>query len=69
MRLARIVLLFFHNVDAFESGLVHEYLDDSVEWPLVELLIPAVSPFFALSGVLAVPPDHRGDTASICMAD
>jgi hypothetical protein len=35
----------------------------------VELLVPAVSPVFAISNVLKVPHDDRGDTASVCIAD
>lgn len=67
--LARVVLLYFHNADTFESCFVREHLDDPVERPFVEMLIPAVSPVFALSDVLEVPHDDRGDTASICIAN
>ena len=67
--LARIVLWFSNNADAFEPGLVREHLDDPVERPFVELLVPAVSPVFAISNVLKVPHDDRGDAASVCIAD
>jgi len=52
--LARIVLGFFNNADAFEPGLVRDHLDDLIEWPFVELLVPAVSPVFAISDVRKV---------------
>ena len=67
--LARIVLGFFNNADAFEPGLVRDHLDDLIEWPFVELLVPAVSPVFAISDVRKVSHDDRGDTASVCIAD
>src|SRR5512139_3328909 len=67
--LARELLGFFYNADAFEPGLVREHLDNFIEWPFVELLVPAVSPVFAVSDVRKVPHDDRGDTASICIAD
>ena len=67
--LARVVLWFLNNANAFEPGLVREHLDDSIKWPFVEMLVPAVSPVFAVSDVLEVPHDDRGDTASVCIAD
>jgi len=67
--LARVVLGFFCNTDAFEPGLVREHLDDLIERPCVELLVPAVSPVFAVSDVRKVPHDDRGDTASVRIAD
>jgi hypothetical protein len=67
--LARIVLGFLKNADSFEPGLVGEHLDDLVERPSVELLVPAVSPVLPVSNVLKVPHDDRGDTASVCIAD
>ena len=67
--LARIFLGFFHNADAFKPGLVREHLDDLIERPCVDLLVPAVSPVLPVSDVLKVPHDDRGDTASVCIAD
>ena len=68
-RLARVVLGFLNDADAFEPGLVREHLDDLIERPFVELLVPAVSPVLAVSDVRKVPHDDRGDTASVCIAD
>ena len=67
--LARVVLGFLDNADAFKPGLVREHPDDIIERPCVELLVPAVSPVFAVSDVRKVPHDDRGDTASVCIAD
>ena len=67
--LARVVLGFRNNADAFEPGLVRERLDDLIERPFMELLVPAVSPVFAVSDVRKVPHDDRGDAASVCIAD
>lgn len=67
--LARVVLLFFYNADAFESGFVRKHPDDPVKRPFMELLVSALSPVFAFSDVLQVPHDDRGDTASFCIAD
>ena len=67
--LACIFLGFLNNADAFKPGLVREHLDDLIERPFVELLVPAVSPVFAISDVRKVPHDDRGDTASVCIAD
>ena len=67
--LARVVLGFLDNADASKPGLVREHPDDLIEWPFVELLVPAVSPVFAVSDVRKVPHDDRGDTASVCIAD
>ena len=47
--LARVVLGFLDNADAFEPGLVREHLDDPVERSCVELLVPAVSPSIRLN--------------------
>lgn len=67
--LARELLGPLHNADAFEPGLVREHLDNLIKRPFVELLVPAVSPVFAISDVRKVPHDDRGDTASVCIAD
>ena len=67
--LARVVLGFLNNADTFKPGLVREHPDDPIERPCVELLVPAVSPVFAVSDVRKVPHDDRGDTASVCIAD
>ena len=66
---ARVILGFLNNADAFEPGLVRERLDDLVERPFVELLVPAASPVLAVSDVRKVPHDDRGDAASVCIAD
>jgi len=47
--LARVVLGFLDNADAFEPGLVREHPDDLIERPCVELLVPAVSPSIRLN--------------------
>ena len=67
--LARVVLGFLNNADAFKPGLVRAHLDDLIERPCVDLLVPAVSPVLPVSDVLKVPHDDRGDTASVCIAD
>ncbi|MDD1677936.1 MAG: hypothetical protein LUO93_01970 [Methanomicrobiales archaeon] len=65
--LARELLGFFYNTDAFEPGLVREHLDDPLERPFVELLVPAVSPVFAISDVRKVP--HGGFTEQMIRMD
>src|SRR5512143_1527604 len=67
--LARIVLGFLHNADTPEPGLVRKHFDYPVERPFVELLVPAISPVLAVSNVLEVPHDDRGDAANFCIAD
>jgi hypothetical protein len=67
--LARVFLGFGNNADTPELGLVREHFDYPVERPFVELLVPAVSPVLAVSNVLEVPHDDRGDAASFCIAD
>ena len=53
--LACVVLGFLDNADASKPGLVREHPDDLIEWPFVELLIPAISPVFAITDVRKVP--------------
>ena len=67
--LARVFLGFSNNANTPEPGLVREHFDDPVERPFVELLVPPVSPVLAVSNVLKVPHDDRGDAASVCIAD
>jgi hypothetical protein len=66
--LARVVLGSLNNTDAFEPSLVCEHPDDLIEWPCVELFVPAVSLVFANSDVRKVPHDDRGDTANVCIS-
>jgi hypothetical protein len=68
-RLARVMLLFSHNTNAFNPGFVREYRDDTIKRPSVELLVPAITPVFTISDVLKVPHDDRGNTASNSIAN
>ena len=67
--LARVAFLYLQNADACDSSLIREHLDDFIERPFVQFLVPAISPVFTVSDVLKVPHDDRGDTASVCIAD
>lgn len=58
------MLVFSHNTNACHPGFVRKHFDDTVKWPFVELLVPAITPVFAVSNVLKGPHDDRGDTAS-----
>lgn len=67
--LARVALVNVYNADAFKAGFVREHPGDTVEGPLVKVLVPAGSPVLAFSDVLKATHDDRGNAASICIAD
>lgn len=67
--LARVALVDVYNADAFKAGFVREHPGDTVEGPLVKVLVPAGSPVLAFSDVLKGTHDDRGNAASVCIAD
>ena len=67
--LARVALVDVYNTDAFKAGLVREHPGNTVEGPLVKVLVPTGSPVLAFSDVLKGTHDDRGNAASICIAD
>jgi hypothetical protein len=67
--LARVALVGVYNADAFKAGFVREHPGDTVEGPLVKVLVPARSLVLAFSDVLKATHDDRGNAASVCIAD
>lgn len=64
-----VAFVYLSNGDAFEPCFVREHLDDTVERPFVELLVPVAAPVLARSYVLEGAHDDRGYAASFSIAD
>jgi len=67
--LARVLLAYCNNADAFKPCLIGEHLKYAVKRPFMKMLVTTASPVFVASDVLQVTHDDRGNTTSIGVAN